>query len=101
MKILIATDGSEHSKEMIEEYAKRGFHPNTEIKIISAYEGVPDIMSLAPDDVRNQYYEIADRYALKVAEESIEKSVAILRKSNPEITISSAVVHGSPKSAIL
>ena len=35
MKILLATDGSAHSKAMIKQFAGRTFAPNTKVRIIS------------------------------------------------------------------
>ena len=41
MKILLATDGSAHSKAAVEEVARRPFPLNTKVRIVSAYERTP------------------------------------------------------------
>lgn len=101
MKILLATDGSAHSKAAVEEVARRPFPPNTEVRIVSAYESTPLIITMEPLGVSQEYYAEADHYALKVAENTTENAAKILREKNPALTITTIVIEGSPKSAIL
>ena len=101
MKILLATDGSAHSKAAVEEVARRPFPPNTEVRIVSAYERTPLITTMEPMGVSQEYYAEADHYALKAAENTIENAAKILRKKNPALTITTIVIEGSPKSVIL
>ncbi len=100
MKILLATDGSAHSRAMVKQFAGRAFAPNTKVRIISAYLGASYMMYAAPMGALSQYYAEADNYSLKAAEE-IENAVTTLRKKNPKLSISTAVIEGSPKSVIL
>jgi len=45
MKILLATDGSDHSKAAIEELARMPFPAGTKVRIVSAFENTPLITS--------------------------------------------------------
>lgn len=101
MKILLATDGSAHSKAAVEEVARRPFPLNTKVRIVSAYEGAPRIMAIDPMGVSKEYYAAADHNALKVAENASENAAKVLRKKNPSLTITTTVIEGSPKSVIL
>jgi nucleotide-binding universal stress UspA family protein len=101
MRILIATDGSEHSKAMVKEFAGRTFAPNIKVRIISAYQGASYMMYAAPMGVLSDYYLETDKYLLKAAEEATENAANILRKKKPDLSISTAAIEGSPKSVIL
>lgn len=101
MKILLATDGSAHSKAAIEEVARRPFPLNTKVRIVSAYERTPQITSLETMGVSQEYYAATDKYALKAAKNTIENAAKILRNKNPALTVTTIVIEGSPKSVIL
>ena len=100
MKILLATDGSAHSKAAVDELARRPFPLNTK-GIVSAYERTPLITAMGPMGVSQDYYAEADLHALKAAENTTENAAKILRKKNPALTITTIVIEGSPKSVIL
>ena len=101
MKILLATDGSANSKAAIEDVARRPFPINTKVRIVSAYERAPRIMTIDPIGVSKEYYAEADRNALKAAENATENAAKTLRKKNPSLIITTIVIEGSPKSVIL
>ena len=101
MKILLATDGSPQSKAAVNEIASRPFPPNTEVRIVSAYERTPLITRLEPMGVMEETYAKADHYALKAAEDATERAAAILREKNPTLILTMSVIDGSPKSVIL
>ena len=101
MKIILATDGSEHSKVMVKQFAERTFAPNTEVRIIAAYESAMYMMYAAPMGGLNEYYTDADKHSIKLAEDATEDAATTLRKKNPELSISTAAIEGSPKSVIL
>ena len=101
MKIILATDGSSHSQAMVKQFAGRTFAPNTKVRIISAYEKSYYMLNNAPMGVMTEYYDTADKYSQKKAEDAIENAVTTLRKKNPKLSISTAVIEGSPKSVIL
>ncbi len=100
MKILLATDGSAHSKAMVKKFAGRTFAPNTKVRIISAYER-SYINYTSPMGVLNEYYVEGDKQLLKSAAVATENAAAMLHKINPKLSISTAITEGSPKSVIL
>ncbi len=97
MKIILATDGSEHSKAMVTQFADRIFAPNTKVRIIAAYESAAYMMYAEPMGGLNEYYANVNKYSIKAAEDA----ATILLKKNPELSISKAVIEGYPKSVIL
>jgi len=101
MKIILATDGSSHSKAMVKQFADRILAPNTKVRIISAYEKSYYMLNTAPMGVMTEYYDTTDKYSQKKAEDAIENAVTTLRKKNPKLSISTAAIEGSPKSVIL
>lgn len=101
MKIILAIDGSEQSKVAVESVASRPFPPNTEVRIVSAYERTPLITTLEPMGVSQEFYAKADNFALKAAENTSEYAAKILRQKNPALAITTVFIEGSPKSVIL
>ena len=101
MKILLATDGSAHSKIVLENVAGKLYPPNTEIRIVFAYQSTPLISSIETMGVSQEYYAEFDRYTLKAAEEITKNTAEILHKKNPALIITTTVIDGSPKSVIL
>ncbi len=100
MKILLATDGSAHSKAVVKQFAGRTFAPNTKVRIISAYERSFKVYAF-PIISLNEYNADADKYLLKSAEAAVEHAATILRKVHPNLSFSTAVMEGSPKVVIL
>ena len=100
MKILLATDGSPHSKAALEEVARRLFPPKTKVRIISAYEREPRIMNVDTIGVSQEFYAEAAKLALNNAENTTENAAKFLRMKNPALIISTIVIEGSPKSVI-
>ena len=101
MKILLATDGSAHSKAAVEEVASRPFPLNTEVRIVSAYDKSSLTMHMEPMGALREYYAEIDQKAVKLAENATEHAAKILRKKNPTLTITTIVIEGSPKRVIL
>jgi len=101
MKILLAIDGSAHSKAAIEEVARKLFPLNTKVRIVSAYEKVPLITNEGSLGASQKFYAETDRLVLKAAEDTIENAAKFLHKKNPMLTITTAVIEGAPKSVIL
>ena len=102
MKILIATDGSEYSKEAMGEFADMQFMLNAEVLIVSAFENSSLITSTAsPMGGLAGYYEEADSAARKAAENAVEKAAALLKNKKLSLSITTAVGNGSPKHIIL
>ena len=101
MKILLATDGSSHSRAAVEEVANRPFPLKTEVRIVSAYAKISLLMKTEPMGASQEYYAEADHYALQKAKNTIENAAKILRNKNPALTVTTIVIEGSPKSVIL
>ncbi|MEP6947230.1 MAG: universal stress protein [Acidobacteriota bacterium] len=101
MKILLATDGSEQSKATAKLIAGRAFPVKTKIRIVSAYNKTPLNVRIDPMGVSEEFYARVDHDALKAAESATQETAHILRKKQPDINITTAVVEGSPKSVIL
>ena len=101
MKILLATDGSAHSKAAVKEVANRPFPPKTRVHIISVIDKVALTRNYASMGALNEYYAEEDHNALKLAEDANEYAAKILREKNPLLSVTTAVIEGSPKSAII
>ncbi len=101
MKILLATDGSAHSKAAVEEVALRPFPAKTSVRIISVIDRAALTRNIGPLGGLSEYYAEADRNALKSADDAIQNAAKILRKRNPMLSVTTAVIEGSPKSAII
>lgn len=100
MKILIATDGSSYSKAMIKDFANRPLASNTKVKIITAYEGTA-LMNTSSMGVMTEFYVAVDTNSSNLAEKIVEKAATVIRNKNPELTIETAVIEGTPKNVIL
>ena len=102
MKILLATDGSAHSKIVLASFAGRPFPLNTEVLIVSAFEGSALIMSApAPMGGLAGYYEETDAISRRLAEDAVKDAAKFLGEKNSLLSITIAVIKGSPKSVIL
>jgi nucleotide-binding universal stress UspA family protein len=102
MKILLATDGSDHSKYAATEIANRLFLPDTELRITSVFES-PSLYMYAPlpmGGMQNYYQEI-ELTAEKAAKEVVESTAKLIREKNKTLSISTVVIVGPPKQAIL
>lgn len=101
MKILLATDGSSHSKAMVKKFADQTFASNTKVRIITAYEGSAYLMNSAPMGALSEYFNIMDENSLKFAENANESAATILRTKNPKLSVFVAAIEGDAKSVIL
>jgi nucleotide-binding universal stress UspA family protein len=102
MKILLATDGSAHSKKMVAEFAGRTFAPGTKVRIISVYDRSLYMMNTDPImGPLSEYNALADNYSLRSAKNAVEAAAAIVHKKRPKLSVSTATIEGSPKSVIL
>jgi nucleotide-binding universal stress UspA family protein len=102
MKILLATDGSEHSKLAAEEIANRIFPATSKLMIVSVYEN-PSLTMYAPLPMggMDNYYQQATLTMKKVAQEAVESAAALIAAKNKTLSISTAVLEGVAKIAIL
>jgi nucleotide-binding universal stress UspA family protein len=102
MKILLATDGSEYSNTAVEELIARPLPSNTEVRIISVFQSTPLITGVpAPMGGLAGAWEEADAVAQKLAEVAVKNAANFLTEKNSNLSISTTVIEGSPKHAIL
>jgi len=92
MKIILAIDGSENSNVAVDELIQMPFAPDTEVRIVSAFEnvllGVPGQVPIGglPSDY---------------AEDTVEHAAQLLKGKNTPFSVTTAVLNGSPKHVIL
>lgn len=92
MKIILAIDGSENSKVAVDELIQMPFAPYTEVRIVSAFENV---LLGAPGQVP------MGGLPSDYAEDTVEHAAQLLKGKNTQLSITTAVLNGSPKHAIL
>lgn len=103
MKILIATDGSNHSAKAVETAAGFGFPPGSEIKIISVTETPPPINL----DVYGSGFVPPSAELEKIARENAQqilenaKKILIETFTSENIIITTEVLYGTPESEIV
>lgn len=103
MKILIATDGSEFSRQAVEECCKFiSTKKHTDIKIISAVERVTP-MAAEPFGASNEYYMQVESDLRKQAKEAVADAEKIVndKLSDENVFISTEVFTGNVKQAIV
>ena len=103
MKIVLAIDGSDFSKEAVKELAKMPLPNDSEISIINVYEhpamSTPELM--ATGGSLNNYFEEFINGAQKMGDKIVLEASNVLKSKNEEFIITTNVVSGLPKSAIL
>ena len=101
MKILIATDGSEFSREAVEKACQLIAAPaDTEIKIVGVYQPV------IPIDAFPQSFEYSERLEQKEiadAESFVASAAAFVKENFPEsgVKVETEIAAGAPDQAIL
>lgn len=103
MKIVLAIDGSDFSKLATNKLAAMPLPAGTEIFIINVFENpmiaAPGALPLG--GTLGNYYEEAISNTRKLAEDIVNDASKSLKESNDALLITTAVVNGLPKSAIL
>lgn len=103
MKIVLAIDGSDFSKVAIDELAALPLPASTEVCILNVFENpmlaAPGALPLG--GTLGNYYEETVSNAKKSAEDLVNDASKSLRNNNNALSITTAVVNGIPKSAIL
>ena len=103
MKIVLAIDGSDFSKEAVNELVKMPLPDDSEISIINVYEhpamSTPELISTT--DTLDVYYREFIANAEKLGEKIVSDAVLIISEKNSSITITRSVVSGLPKKEIL
>jgi len=101
MKILIATDGSEFSREAVEKACQMLVMPeDTEIKIVCVYQPVLPFDAF-PQSV--EYAENLERIERAAAESFVESAAALIREYFPEsmVKVETEIKTGAPDREIL
>ncbi|WP_445713594.1 universal stress protein [Flavobacterium sp.] len=103
MKIVLAIDSSDFSKTAVEQLNRMNLPPNTEIHVINVYEFPtalgPELM--ATGGSLNNYFEEFISGAQKIGNKIVSEASNVLKSKNKELIITTSVVSGLPKSAIL
>ena len=103
MKIVLAIDGSDFSKEAVNELVKMPLPDDSEISIINVYEhpamSTPELMTMGGS--LNNYFEEFISGAQKIGNKIVSEASNVLKSKNEEFIITTSVVSGLPKSAIL
>lgn len=98
MKILLAVDGSPDSDAAVEEVARRPWPPQSEIKVITAFES-PFIVGIEPWAATPNYFDQLDNVVRANSRTIIDGAVAKLKNTNQKII--SEAIEGSPKQMIV
>jgi nucleotide-binding universal stress UspA family protein len=99
MKVLLAIDGSAHSEATIKELLSRSWPPHTAVRIISVAHPTPLItdpimvLTAAHIETLKEEEERASRDVAKTADE--------IAKRAPDLEVSTQILEGSPKKAIV
>jgi nucleotide-binding universal stress UspA family protein len=101
MRILLATDGSEYSKAAVDEIARRPFPNGSEVRVLSVFElpTFPIAVPWAGVDFADEVQKQAQAQARKAVKTAAQKLRA--GKEGAKLKVSTKVVAGSPKQAIL
>ncbi|HVB86587.1 MAG TPA: universal stress protein [Candidatus Dormibacteraeota bacterium] len=99
MKILLAIDGLKNGGSPVQELLRRRWEPGTEVRILSVVHPVP----LVADPILI----LAASHVESLKEEQLRASRAVndaaeqISKGAPELKVSTQVLEGSPKKAIV
>lgn len=103
MKIVLAIDGSDFSKAAVEQLNRMTLPSNTEIHLINVYEFPtalgPELMAIGGS--LNHYFEEFINGAQKQGNKIVTEASDNLKSINKTLTITTSVVSGLPKIAIL
>ncbi len=102
MKVLIAVDGSEYSKAAIEQACELVIRPDSEVRIVSAYEDAYPI-SAEPFAISADYYQKVDEAVHQQTVNFIDQAAAQCRSHFPGVTLdlTTEVLRGAPDKEII
>lgn len=102
MKILLAVDGSPCSEAAVDEVGRRPWPEGSEVKILSAFEPAPILAMAEAWAPPEGYYEQLEGTGRERARLVAENASAALKRSTAgRVAVSTDVVRGVPKEAIL
>jgi len=103
MKIVLAIDGSDFSKLAIDELAGMPLPAGSKVCILNVFENpmsaVPGVLPFG--GTLGNYYEEAVSNARKLVEDTVNAASKSLKEKNDTLAITTVVIDGLPKSAIL
>ncbi|MCK0191966.1 MULTISPECIES: universal stress protein [Arenibacter] len=99
MKIVLAIDGSDYSKMAVNELGAIPLPAGTEVCILNVFEN--PMLAVPMGGTLGNYYEEAISNARKSAEAIVNDASKLLKIENDKLSITTVVVNGIPKSAIL
>ena len=103
MKILLATDGSEHSQAAVDEIAQRPFPAGSQVRVISVVDPPYYQTNIPGSGVDMNVYEEMWESFNERARAAVEKAVLGLHASHEgrELSVTTEILTGSPKQVIL
>jgi nucleotide-binding universal stress UspA family protein len=103
MRVLLATDGSEHSQAAALSVAQRPWPKDSEVRVLSVVEFVvPTYQALLePPYIESEEADRAREEGMKHAQEAVAGAVEILRPARLDVSESISVLLKSPKEVIL
>jgi nucleotide-binding universal stress UspA family protein len=101
MRILLATDGSEHSRRAVEECNKlaTGLKPSA-IRIVTVIDNFTP-MATEPFISPEEFLETVQKEIRENAEQIVSEAESVIREGNPDSIIEAEVLMGSPKKVIV
>ena len=101
MKILLAVDGSVYSDAAVEEIGKRKWPPESEVKVITAFE-MQVLTGIEPWAVSPDYFEQMEKSLRGAAEDVIKRAISMLNTIDDKtLKISTEIIQGSPRQVIV
>lgn len=101
MKILLAVDGSVYSDAAVEEIVKRAWPPESEVKVITAFE-MQVLTGIEPWAVSPDYFEQMEKSLRGAAEDVIKRAMSKLNTIDDKtLKISTEIIEGSPRQVIV
>lgn len=103
MKVLLATDGSDHSEQAARSIAERPWPAYTEVRVLSVVEIVlpTSRVFLEPPLMDSAFIESARADAMQRAQDAIAQATQILSTSGLDVSDSISVLLDTPKAIIL
>ena len=101
MRILLAVDGCPCSDAAVNEVASRPWPPNSELRIVSAFQiplgPTPEAWAIQPE-----YFDEMERAAREQAQKMVDVVSTRLKKTlGHSLNVTGQILQGSPQSAIL
>ena len=101
MKILLAVDGSPYSDAAVEEVIKRPWPPQSEVKVITAFE-TPILIGVGLEPWPANYYEELQKTAREAAKTVMDNAIGKLNEvSDKTLKISHEIIGGPPRQVIV